>query len=185
MKKIGYIQATSKTEIEEQSEILIKFGCIKIYVEPKEHISFESKVILNKLIASLTERDIIAVTRLSILSWSIESLLEILFELGEKKIILQAVEQQLNTSAANYTLEELLFYIAEFLEEIRYEKQIVGLHNAKERGIKLGRPPKLMIADVLKAIELKHNNTSRQVANRFGVGRSTLLRHIARMKKAS
>ena len=180
MKKIGYIQATSKAEIEEQSEVLIKSGCIKIYVEPKENINFENKVILNKLIASLKAGDIIAVTRLSILSWSIQSLLEILFELGDKKIVLQAVEQQFSTSSQNYTLDELLFYISEFLEEIRYEKHIVGLHN----GVRLGRPPKLAIADVLKAIELKRNNTSKEVANRMGVGRSTLLRHIARMKKA-
>lgn len=183
--KVGYIQATSKTEIEEQSEVLIASGCTKIYVEPKGNISFESKVILNKLISSLEAKDIIAVTRLSILSWSIQSLLEILFELGDKKIILQAVEQKFNTSSENYTLDELLFYISEFLEEIRYEKQIMGLHNAKERGVRLGRPPKLTIADVLKAIELKRNSTSKQVANRMGVGRSTLLRHIARMKKAS
>ncbi|WP_434248220.1 helix-turn-helix domain-containing protein, partial [Aliarcobacter cryaerophilus] len=48
-----------------------------------------------------------------------------------------------------------------------------------------GRPPKLTAKEVLKAIELKQNNTSQQVANRFGVGRSTLYRHIAKYKEAS
>jgi len=37
---------------------------------------------------------------------------------------------------------------------------------------------------VLKAINLKKYNTSEQVANRLGIGRSTLLRHIAKLKKA-
>ena len=36
---------------------------------------------------------------------------------------------------------------------------------------------------VLKAIELKHNQTSGNVASRFGVGRSTLLRHIAKQRE--
>ena len=31
-------------------------------------------------------------------------------------------------------------------------------------------------------IELKKHNTSTQVANKFGVGRSTLLRHISKYK---
>ena len=35
-----------------------------------------------------------------------------------------------------------------------------------------------------QAIYLKKFGTSQQVANRFGVGKSTLLRHIARYKEA-
>ena len=34
MKKIGYIRASLKEEVEEQSESLIAAGCSKIYVEP-------------------------------------------------------------------------------------------------------------------------------------------------------
>ena len=40
-------------------------------------------------------------------------------------------------------------------------------------------------AQVVQAIKLKQNNTSNQVANKFGVARSTLLRHIAKQKRAS
>ena len=38
---------------------------------------------------------------------------------------------------------------------------------------------------VIKALELKKHNTSAQVANRFGVGRSTLPRHISRYKSSN
>lgn len=48
----------------------------------------------------------------------------------------------------------------------------------------MGRPSKLNQKKVEKAIYLKQFNTSSQVANRFGVGTSTLLRHIAKLKKA-
>jgi hypothetical protein len=81
--------------------------------------------------------------------------------------------------------DELLFFLSEFIEDIRVEKQAYGIQKAKDECRRLGRPPKLSHKEVLKAIELKQNNTSQQVANRFGVGRSTLYRHIAKYKEAS
>ena len=79
----------------------------------------------------------------------------------------------------------MLLYLIEFIDDIKIEKQVYGISKAKANGVRLGRPPKLTKQQVLKAIELKHNQTSQNVANRFGVGRSTLLRHIAKQKKAS
>ncbi|WP_434248209.1 helix-turn-helix domain-containing protein [Aliarcobacter cryaerophilus] len=49
----------------------------------------------------------------------------------------------------------------------------------------LGRPLKLTQQQIFQAIKLKHSQSSKQVANRFGVGRSTLYRHIAKYKEAS
>ena len=72
----------------------------------------------------------------------------------------------------------------EFVEDLRKEKQAVGIYKAKQNGKRLGRPSKLNLKKVEKAIYLKQFNTSQQVANRFGVGTSTLLRHIAKLKKA-
>ena len=88
-------------------------------------------------------------------------------------------------SSNSYNLDELLFFLSEFIEDIRVEKQAAGIQKAKDECRRLGRPPKLTAKEVLKAIELKQNNTSQQVANRFGVGRSTLYRHIAKYKEAS
>jgi len=82
-------------------------------------------------------------------------------------------------------MDELLFYLLEFVEDLRKEKQAVGIHRAKQKGVKLGRPSKLTLNKVLKAINLKRYNTSEQVANRFGVGRSTLLRHIAKYNSSN
>ncbi len=184
MKKIGYIRATNKEEVEEQSESLIAIGCYKIYVEAKENFSYQNKVTLAKVLEILHSGDTLAVTRLSILSSSVQSLLELMFTLESKRVTLQVTKQNF-LSSKSYNLDELLFYILEFIEDIRVEKQVSGIQKAKEEHRRLGRPPKLTHKDVLKAIELKQNNTSRQVANRFRVGRSTLLRHIARSKKSA
>ena len=184
MKKIGYIRATIKKEIEEQSELLIAAGCSKIFVEPKENINYESKIKLSQMIDSIENKDTITVTRLSIITSSVQTLLELMFALEQKEIILEVVEQNFITSDI-HTLNELLLYLSEFIEDIDYEKQTYAIQEAKDKGKRFGRPPKLTAREVLKAIELKQNNTSQQVANRFRVGRSTLLRHIARSRKSA
>jgi len=181
--KIGYIRATIKEEVEQQSKLLISAGCIKLYVEPSNNINFKSKEKLFQAIKSITTGDIISVTRLSVLSHSVQNLLEIMYQLQDKQISLEAIEQKYS-SKETHSMDELLFYLTEFIEDLRKEKQAVGIYRAKMKGKRLGRPPLLTKNKVIKAINLKQFNTSEQVANRFGVGKSTLLRHIASYKKA-
>ena len=178
MHKVGYIKSTSKQEIEEQSEFLISKGCSKIYVETSK--GFQSKEKLKDAIESLSKEDTLAVTRLSILCISVQSLLEIMYELENKDVNLEVIQQNFN-SKDNHSLDELLICLVEFVEDIKVEKRIIGLKNGK----RVGRPLKLTAKQVVQAIKLKQNNTSNQVANKFGVARSTLLRHIAKQKRAS
>lgn len=181
--KLGYIKQTTKEQIEQQSELLIANGCIKLYVEPANNIQYKSRDKLNEAIESITAGDILAVTRLSVLSHSVQHLLDVMYKLEEKSIVLEAIEQQYSSNQS-YSMDELLFYLIEFVEDLRKEKQAVGIYKAKQNGKRLGRPSKLNLKKVEKAIYLKQFNTSSQVANRFGVGTSTLLRHIAKLKKA-
>lgn len=84
-------------------------------------------------------------------------------------------------SVRMYEQDELLLYLIEFVEDIKTEKRIIGIL----KGKRVGRPPKLTKQQVLKAIKLKEQQTSNQVASRFNVGRSTLYRYIAKVKEAS
>ena len=181
--KIGYIKQTTKEQIEQQSELLIANGCIKLYIEPSNNINFKSRTKLFEAINSISTGDTLVVTRLSVLSYSVQNLLQIMYKLEEKKVVLEAVEQKYKSNQS-HSMDELLFYLMEFVEDLRKEKQAVGIYRAKEKGKRLGRPSKLNLKKVEKAIYLKQFNTSSQVANRFGVGTSTLLRHIAKLKKA-
>ena len=106
-----------------------------------------------------------------------------MYKLEEKKVVLEAVEQKYKSNQS-HSMDELIFYLMEFVEDLRKEKQAIGIYRAKQNGKRLGRPSKLNLKKVEKAIYLKQFNTSSQVANRFGVGTSTLLRHIAKLKKA-
>ena len=178
MKRIGYIRPTHKSTTEEQSELLISSECLKLYIETSNN-TFYKREKLNEAIEFLNNNDVLVVTRLSILSSTVQNLLDLIFSLQDQNITLEAIEQQF-ISTDEHTLDELLFYLSEFIEDIQQEKQFYGLQKAKSSGKRLGRPPKLTSQQVLKAIELKNILSSQQVANRFKVGRSTLLRHIAK-----
>ncbi len=180
--KIGYIKTKKRQSTQKQSEILISVGCEKIYAEPSNNIDYTREK-LSEVLKTITVGDTIAVTRLSVISTTIQNLLELLFDLEDKQVQLQAVEQQY-ISTDNQTLDDLLFYLSEFLEDVRYEKQAIGIYRAKQKGKRLGRKPKMNKRKILQAIEFKKYSTSTQVANRFGVGKSTLLRHIAKYRKA-
>ena len=141
---------------------------------------FQSKEKLKDAIEFLSKEDTLAVTRLSILCISVKSLLEIMYELKNKDVNLEVIQQNFN-SKDNHSLDELLICLVEFVEDIKVEKRLLGMLNGK----RVGRPLKLTDKQVVQAIKLKQNNTSNQVANKFGVARSTLLRHIAKQKRAS
>ncbi|MCX6077303.1 MAG: helix-turn-helix domain-containing protein [Campylobacterales bacterium] len=64
--------------------------------------------------------------------------------------------------------------------DIHYQRQIQGIAKAQSRGVRFGRKRKLDIIKVSQAIELKERGyTNQQIANKFKVGRSTLLCYIA------
>ena len=69
---------------------------------------------------------------------------------------------------------------------MQYQRQAVGIKSAIKRGVRFGRPTKMKQANVIKAIRFKNNGyTSKEVANRFNVGKSTLLRYIAEFRKSA
>jgi len=77
--------------------------------------------------------------------------------------------------------------MAEFENDIRKERQAEGIKSAIKRGVKFGAKRKMTNEQVVEAIELQNSGefTNQQIADRFGVGRSTLLRYLAEFKKKS
>ena len=181
--KIGYIKSTIKYTAQEQLQILISAGCTKIYTEPSNNIDYK-QIKLTKVLEILSVDDILVVTRLSILSNKLQNLLQILQHLEKRKVVLQVVEQDYLSTGTN-SLNNILSHLSIFLEDARREKQAIGIYNAKEKGKRLGRPSKLSHLNIVKAMNLKKHHTSNQIANRFGVGKSTLLRNIAKYRKVS
>ena len=181
--KIGYIKQIIKHTTQEQLQILISASCTKIYTEPSNNIDYKQTK-LEEVMEILSVGDILVVTNLSILSNRLQSLLQLLQHLENRKVVLQVIDQAYISTDID-SLSTLLLHLSIFLEDVRKEKQSIGIANAKSKGKRLGRPPELSHLNIIKAMNLKKYHTSNQVANRFGVGRSSLLRHIARYSKVS
>jgi len=71
--------------------------------------------------------------------------------------------------------------IAEFETDLRAERQREGIEEAKRKGVRFGKKPINFTEEQLKeAIRLKEveGETSKAVAEKFGVSRNTLLKKI-------
>ena len=65
-----------------------------------------------------------------------------MYQLQDKQILLEAIEQQYSSNEI-HSMDELLYYLTEFVEDLRKEKQAVGIYRARMKGKRLGRPPLL------------------------------------------
>ena len=173
--KVGYIKEMKYYPLEEQQELLLSSGCTKIYDE--------SRLDIYDLLGTLNAEDMIVITRLSICATQTKDLHQFLSQLQAKEIKLEVVQQE---TPSIEVLTGFLELILTFQKDLQYQRQAVGISKAKRKGIRFGRPIKMKQANVIKAIRFKNNGyTSKEVANRFNVGKSTLLRYIAEFRKSA
>jgi DNA invertase Pin-like site-specific DNA recombinase len=78
-----------------------------------------------------------------------------------------------------------LSVISEFETDLRAERQAEGIASAMKRGVKCGAKRKMSDEQVLEAMELQKSGefTNQEIADKFWVGRSTLLRYVSKHKK--
>jgi len=186
--KIGYARVSSTGQnLEAQIELLKKAGCEKIFQEKKSGTKRADRTELENALEFVREGDTFLVTRLDRCSRNTLDLYKILELLNSKKVSFKATEQEFDTSTSTGKLMMgLLSVIAEFETDLRAERQAEGIKSALARGVKFGAKRKMTDEQVAEAMELqkKGEMTNQQIADMFGVGRSTLLRYISEMKKA-
>lgn len=106
--------------------------------------------------------------------------------LKSKHVEFQATEQNFDTSSSTGKLMlGLLSVIAEFETDLRAERQAEGIKSAQKRGVKFGAKPKMTMTQAKEATMMQKAGemTNQQIADYFGVGRSTLLRYLSQYKK--
>lgn len=82
------------------------------------------------------------VTRIDRLARSLRDLQNIVHDLKERGVDIQATEQQINTqTAAGKAFINMLGTFAEFETSIRKERQLEGIAKAKSKGVYNGRKP--------------------------------------------
>ncbi len=180
--KVDYARVSSTGQnLEAQIELLKRAGCEKIFQEKKSGIKRADRVELENALDFVREGDTFIVTRLDRCSRNTLDLYKILELLKNKKVAFKATEQEFDTSTSTGKLMVgLLSVIAEFETDLRAERQAEGIKSAMARGVKFGAKRKMSENQVFEAMELqkKGEMTNQQIADRFGVGRSTLLRYV-------
>lgn len=185
--KVGYARVSSTGQnLESQIEALTKAGCEKIFQEKKSGTQTSNRVELQNALDFVRSGDTLIVTRLDRCSRNVKDLHTIIDKLNEKDVAFQATEQDLDTStSAGRLMIGLLSIVSAFETDLRAERQADGIASAKKRGVKFGARAKLSKEDIVVAIQKQNEGMLNQdIADELGVGRSTLLRHISKHKKA-
>ena len=185
--KIGYARVSSTGQnLESQIEILKRAGCEKIFQEKKSGTKRTNRVELENALDFVREGDTFLVTRLDRVARNNLDLYMMLELLKNKKVEFKATEQDFDTSTSSGKLMlGLLSIVSEFETDLRAERQAEGIALALERGVKFGAKRKMSDEQVLEAMELQKSGefTNQQISDKFGVGRSTLLRYVSEYKK--
>ena len=173
---IGYARVSTKDQVLDlQIDALKAAGCEKV-LSDKLSGAKADRPGLTMALEFLREGDTLVVWKLDRLGRSIKNLLEIAETLGQKKIGLQSLTDNIDTSSP---LGRFFFHLMAALSEMERsltkERIQAGLEAARRRGRVGGRPRKMTTRKIEAAeLLLKEGVPIREVAEELGVGLSTL-----------
>lgn len=174
--RYGYARtSTTDQNPETQVAALKAVDCDVIRTEQRSGIKLEGRTELQILLDFMRPGDVLVVTRVDRLARSISDLQTIVQTLKSKDVALQCTEQPVDTStAAGKAFLDMLGVFAEFETNLRKERQLEGIANAKAKGVYKGRPRQIdreevraMKASGMSAIE---------ISNRLGIARAHVYR---------
>src|SRR6201991_5194739 len=141
MTVIGYARvSTTDQNLELQENALRAAGCDLIRAEKRSGTTTAGREELKTVLAFLRAGDVLMVTRIDRLARSIGDLQDIVRAVKARGASLKATEQPIDTStAAGKCFLDMLGVFAEFETNLRRERQLEGIANAKERGVYKGR----------------------------------------------
>ncbi len=133
--------------------------CDKVFQEKKSGTS-DKRPELQACLEYIRAGDAVVVTRLDRLARSTLHLCQIADQLKGKKVHLQVLDQNINTSdATGRLLFNMLSAIAQFETEIRAERQADGIQKAKALGVKFGRRKKLTTQQIAEMRQRRKQGT--------------------------
>jgi DNA invertase Pin-like site-specific DNA recombinase len=181
--RIGYARvSTDDQTLDLQRDALKRAKCRQIY---EEHASGKttSRPELEACLKSLRRGDTLVVWRLDRLGRSLGDLIHLTTELRSRGIDLESLTEKIDTgSSAGKLIFHVFASLAEFERNLIRERTLAGLKAARARGRNGGRPRKLKTKDIqlIKALMQAGKLPVQDIADRFGVSRSTLYRNAAR-----
>jgi DNA invertase Pin-like site-specific DNA recombinase len=138
----GYARCSSvQQSLNIQISALKAAGCTVIRAEKKSGTSLNGRTELETIMDFLQSGDTLVVTRTDRLARSVRDLANLVARLEEKGVSLKATEQPVDTSTSSgKAFLGMLSVFAEFETNIRKERQLEGIEQAKAQGKYKGRP---------------------------------------------
>jgi len=182
MKKVAIYARVSTKDQNPESQLLDLRKYVKLrdwevyqeYVDRGVSGIKENRPALDRLMKDARKRkfDILLVWRFDRFARSTKHLVTALEELEGLGIDFCSYQDSIDTSTNHGKLVfTIMGAIAEFERSLIRERVLAGIRRAKERGIRLGRPP--LELDIEKVKELAFNgNSVRSIAKQMGVSKS-------------
>jgi DNA invertase Pin-like site-specific DNA recombinase len=181
---IGYARVSTQDQNPElQVDALEKAGSEQIFQE-KITGKLRERPELSQCLRTLRKGDTLVVWKLDRLARSLKDLVEIVHELSEREIGFKSLTESIDTTSSAGRLTFHIFgALAEFEHSLIRERTIAGLQAARARGRKGGRKPSMSDSDIRKAAAMLSdpNITKKEVAEHFGVARTTLNASLERL----
>src|SRR5471030_2381311 len=175
----GYARvSTLDQDLAIQRAALKAAGCEVIRAEKASGTRRDGRTELQLLLDFLRAGDTLVVTRIDRLARSLKDLQDIVHELKSRGVALRATEQPIDTgTAAGKAFLDMLGVFAEFETNLRRERQLEGIAQAKARGVYRGRKPSVDIAEVRRLREQDGLGPT-AIASQLGIGRASVYRAL-------
>lgn len=179
MALIGYARvSTNGQALEAQIDQLNAAGCVRVFKEKVSGAASE-RTELRRTFRVLHPGDILVVTRLDRLARSTRDLLNLLAELGRKRVGFRSIADAWadTTTPLGRLMLTVLGGVAEFERELIRARTAEGRARAVAMGVRMGRPAKLNEGQRQEALARKlAGERVRMLAAAFHVSPSTIFR---------
>jgi DNA invertase Pin-like site-specific DNA recombinase len=179
--KRGYARvSTDEQNLDLQTDALTKAGCEIVYHD--KGVSGVSRVRpeLSRLLKDLEDGDHVVVWKLDRLGRSLQHLIQLIGNFGEREIDFTSLTDNIDTSTAGGRLTfHVMGAMAEFESAIISERTKAGMSASRARGNHQGRPKKLTKEHVIQAQKwIEEGKSRRSIARLLKVAPATLYRHL-------
>jgi DNA invertase Pin-like site-specific DNA recombinase len=179
MAAYGYARvSTIDQDLTVQRQALRAAGCSVVRAEKASGSRRDGRTELQVLLDFVQSGDTLVVTRIDRLARSLKDLQDIVHELKSRGVALRATEQPVDTgTAAGKAFLDMLGVFAEFETNLRRERQLEGIAQAKVRGVYRGRKPSIDTAEI-KRLRQQDGLGPTAIARRLGIGRASVYRAL-------
>jgi DNA invertase Pin-like site-specific DNA recombinase len=153
MTTVGYARVSSTgQDLGVQLEKLEAAGCEKVFKEKRSGVD-PGRPELKRCLEYVRDGDTLLVAKIDRLARSTADLYRIISQLSEKGVSFKVVDDPTidTTSRTGKLVMGILALIAESENDIRRERQMDGIAQARDRGVKFGRKP-ILVPETIKRV---------------------------------